>query len=156
MTEIALIVCFLVIVCLVFIIALQRFEIQVKKTHKVESAVIVQPQQQKPQQININVTTDPNSYTAPVVFGQVGYLSDGTKMLPLYGEPSQTRRGRFYYYTVIGNIKLPLMYKNRDCMEEVACEELYDGEEVRVQDMSNETWTVRLYERNYAFLHMLR
>lgn len=99
----------------------------------------------------VHVNTDQNYFTPPVVFGQVGYLSqDGGAMLPLYGEPSQTRRGRYYYYTIVNGIKLSVVYNKRDCMEDVACEEVYDGEQVKVQSMGDAIWTVKIYSNNFV------
>lgn len=97
----------------------------------------------------VHVNTNTNTFTPPVVFGQIGYLKQHDTILPLYGEASQTRRGRYFYYTISNGIKLSLQHKNRDCLDEVACEELFDGEEVLVEDLGQELWTVKLYPNNF-------
>ncbi len=59
---------------------------------------------------------------------------DGT-YLPLYGRPT-TRSDRFNYYTrtdTYNPVPLPLEYKKRDCMDDVGCNELSSGDEIRVR-----------------------
>ena len=118
--------------------------------------------QKEPQRVII----DSNSGTAPATFRQVGYLTDSSgSRLPLYGQQSGTRRDRWNYYTIVdGGIKVPISTKNRDCLEEVGCDELDSGDTVRVdhvidfspgQPISNgnpdsissrrDTYTVRKY-----------
>lgn len=99
----------------------------------------------------IHVNTNQNSFTPPVVFGQVGYLSSNGSILPLYGEPSQTRRGRYYYYTIANGIKLAVIYNKRDCMEDIACEEVYDGEQIKVQSLGDTVWTVKIYSNTFSY-----
>lgn len=88
----------------------------------------------------------------PAAYPQIGYLTcdDGAPPLPLFGRPSVARKGRWYYYTVVpGGIKAPLEVRRRMCMEEVGCEELFDGDNgVIVRDHPTSgglAWTVRLY-----------
>ena len=60
--------------------------------------------------------------------------SDGS-YLPLYGRPT-TRSDRFNYYTrtdTYNPVPLPLEYKKRDCMDDVGCNELMSGDEIRVR-----------------------
>jgi hypothetical protein len=60
--------------------------------------------------------------------------ADGS-YLPLYGRPT-TRSDRFNYYTrtdTYNPVPLPLEYKKRDCMDDVGCNELMSGDEIRVR-----------------------
>ena len=69
--------------------------------------------------------------------------------LPLYGRPSVARRQRWYYYTIIaGGIKVLVRAGRRDCMEELGCDELYDGDTVDVPDAPPGAYTVRMYRYN--------
>ena len=110
--------------------------------------------------IRIVVDRNNNSDTPPATFGQIGYLvasdDDGGRgaRLPLYGQPSRTRRGRWHYYTIDGaGIKLPITSSGRDCMDEVGCDEIFDGDMVSVDVYKQgPTWTVRLYKRSLYFL----
>lgn len=101
----------------------------------------------------VRVAIDKNALggSPGMVYQQVGYLTgEGGGMLPLYGKPSYARRGRYYYYTIVNDIKVPVYYENRDCMKEVACDELYDGMEVVVPDYNPSIkWTVKRYENRY-------
>jgi hypothetical protein len=92
----------------------------------------------------LRIAMDPNAGgSPPTTFPQVGYLrgAEGGNeqqplLLPLYGTPSQTRRGRWNYYTIpstagagAATIKVPVMdEKGRDCMDEVGCDELFGGD----------------------------
>ncbi len=60
--------------------------------------------------------------------------ADGS-YLPLYGRPT-TRSDRFNYYTrtdTYNPVPLPLEYKKRDCMDDVGCNELSSGDDIRVR-----------------------
>lgn len=106
-----------------------------------------------PQTTTIIVTDTGKNYTPPVTYGQLGYLTpidDATgKKLPFYGDANPTRRGRYYYYTIIDDIKLPLMYNKRDCMEDIACDAVYDGDEVQVGTIS---YAVKIYGKRSDYI----
>lgn len=73
-------------------------------------------------------------YSSPVTFKQLGYIiiAESGQLLPLYGRESQTRRYRWNYYTLVDGIKVAVTNGLRDCMEELGCEELFDGDAVQV------------------------
>lgn len=89
---------------------------------------------------------------SPPVFTQLGYIKLSSEdvthpLLPLYGGPSILRKDRWNYYTVKEGIKLPIIQKSgssRDCMEEIACDQLYNGDTVFI-DGWEIGWVVRLY-----------
>lgn len=64
-------------------------------------------------------------------------MSDSV-ILPLFGFRTLYRKHRYNYYTVTdaanveSSVKLPVIHRDRDCTEEIACEELYSGDIVRV------------------------
>ncbi len=118
----------------------------------------------------MRVAMDPNvSGAPPATLPQIGYLilaaasapavreSDGaaaqaapatasSSPLALYGGPSNVRRGRWHYYVIVGaGVKVPLRVGSRQCLLELGCDELYDGDEVTVQD-APARWVVRLYK----------
>lgn len=98
----------------------------------------------------LRVALDPNGRgDPPATFGQVGYLrpagggagqeedSRRPAVLPLYGEPSAVRRGRWSYYTLAPGpgVKVPVRdARGRDCMDELGCEELHSGDRVSAPD----------------------
>ncbi len=64
--------------------------------------------------------------------------ADGT-YLPLYGRPT-TRSDRFNYYTrtdTYNPVPLPLEFKRRNCMDDVGCNEISSGEELRIAGEHN-------------------
>ena len=73
-------------------------------------------------------------------------LEDGA-VLPLYGRRTASRSDRFLYYTrtdTYNPVQLPLEYKRRSCQDDVGCDELFDGESVRVA-ATNQKGTVTVY-----------
>jgi hypothetical protein len=73
----------------------------------------------------------------PPNYQQMGILTndeDGS-VIPLYGRESYGYRDRYNYYTTTtGNqvYSLPLTYQDRDCTEDMGCQEFYGNEVVNV------------------------
>lgn len=96
----------------------------------------------------------------PSEYQQVGVLepqsdapsmyTKGQMMLPLFGRPTYPGSQNWNYYS--GNdsyatIKLPVISKqcnNRDCLADVGCRELYDGDEVQVRGLPG-TYKAQIY-----------
>jgi len=98
--------------------------------------------------IPINIATQ----GLPETFQMMGNISVGDgKILPLYGR--RTMRGssdRWNYYTrndSYNPVPLPIRYKNKDCMDDIGCAELYSGEHVFMEDIGSKG-KVRLF--NYG------
>jgi hypothetical protein len=72
----------------------------------------------------------------PESYQSMGVITtDSGEVLPLYGRRTASRSDRFQYYTrtdTYNPVQLPLRYKNRDCQDDVGCEELMDGEQIKV------------------------
>jgi hypothetical protein len=70
-------------------------------------------------------------------YNQVGVLKDGkgSGMLPLFGRPTPYSNSKWEYYTMNGNLKLPVAFKGRPCDSDTGCEELLDGNTDRVNVM---------------------
>jgi hypothetical protein len=76
-------------------------------------------------------------------------LGDG-KILPLYGRRTAYRSDRFQYYTRTDSynpVQLPVSAKGRSCQDDNGCEELMDGETVKVIPL-NKTGPVTIYRFN--------
>jgi hypothetical protein len=78
----------------------------------------------------------------PPHFQQMGILTSPTdgNILPLYGKTTPGYRDRYNYYTSTpGNqmYALPIQSGDRDCTEDIGCNELYGNEQVSVTGMSN-------------------
>ena len=81
--------------------------------------------------IPINIPTQ----GLPERFQSVGIMTtpDG-QVLPLYGRRTATSTDRWNYYTrtdTYNPVPIPVSYKKRDCMDDIGCNELMDGEEVK-------------------------
>jgi hypothetical protein len=69
-------------------------------------------------------------------------------LLPLFGRKLYSR-DRWEYYTASPEYhmwKLPVMVKNRDCQDDVGCDEIYNGDDVTVPDYANKVFTARIYK----------
>ncbi len=90
------------------------------------------------------------SHTAE--YQQVGVLKsmDGSEpvALPLFGRRMPNRPDRWEYYTATDKqnmLRVPIMYEERDCLEEVGCNELYKGDQVMVP-VYDKMYEVQLYK----------
>ena len=99
----------------------------------------------------VRVALDKNA-GEPSTYPQMGYLHTASSdlVLPIYGRPSYARRSRYYYYTTVpkSDIKIPVFSTGnttRDCMEELGCEELFDGDLVEVNEVPGGPWTYKKY-----------
>jgi hypothetical protein len=69
----------------------------------------------------------------PYLFGrdysyqQVGVLNDGTSMFPLFGRPSPNSSNLWEYYTMNGNLKLPVSLGGKQCNADKGCSEMLGG-----------------------------
>jgi hypothetical protein len=78
----------------------------------------------------------------PESYQTMGLLktTDG-QLLPLYGRRTASRSDRFNYYTRTDTnnpISLPINYKRRDCQDDVGCDELSNGETIRIAPTGQE------------------
>lgn len=69
----------------------------------------------------------------PYLFGrdysyqQVGFLEGSGSMLPLFGRPHPNSSNRWEYYTMNGNIKLPISIGKKTCNSDTGCPEMLSG-----------------------------
>jgi hypothetical protein len=101
----------------------------------------------------------PNSINTPTRgetpgFQQVGVLiqkdspDKDKKILPLYGEPTYRGSTKWRYYTGTDgfqSVKLPVINKNRNCLEEYGCDEIYDGDPLNILAYEN-SYVASLYK----------
>lgn len=72
----------------------------------------------------------------PETYQSMGVLKTGDgKILPLYGRRTSSRSDRFQYYTRTDSynpVQLPLEHKRHNCQDDVGCDELYDGDKLKI------------------------
>jgi hypothetical protein len=85
---------------------------------------------------------------------QMGVLiGDNNETLPLYGKEVRGRRDRYHYYTATSGDQiypLPVSMGDRDCMDDIGCQEIYGNESVSV--MGNDSnFQAKLYRTDDFF-----
>jgi len=93
--------------------------------------------------VPVNISTN-----LDVSYKQVGILSNEDKIFPLYGRPLNYGRNLWQYYTMTDQftrIKLPIYRGRRDCSDEHGCNELYDGDHVKVETFVGKHFRVKIY-----------
>lgn len=72
----------------------------------------------------------------PEQYQQMGIMTtEEGGVLPLYGRRVAPRSDKFQYYTrtdTYNPVALPVSFKKRDCQDSVGCDELFDGDTVKM------------------------
>ena len=87
--------------------------------------------------IPINIPTQ----GLPESFQSVGMMNVSGKILPLYGRRTAGSSDRWNYYTrtdTYNPVPIPVKYNRRDCMDDTGCNELYSGEQVKLEGTGDE------------------
>jgi hypothetical protein len=88
--------------------------------------------------IPINIPTQ----GLPESFQSVGVVNVDDKILPLYGRRTAGGGGdRWNYYTrtdTYNPVPIPVRFQKRDCMDDVGCQEILSGDEIKVEVMNKE------------------
>ncbi len=99
-----------------------------------------------------NPTTLPSiaSRGLPESYQTIGLLKyPGGELKPLLGRRTAGSNDRWNYYTrtdTYNPVPVPLKQKNRDCMDDVGCSEVFDGD--RLKSLNGEEVQVTLYKMN--------
>jgi hypothetical protein len=84
----------------------------------------------------------------PSTYKQVGLLmGEGEDMYPIYGRPSYAYNNIWNYYTTTKGDQvypLPISNGNRDCTEDIGCDELYGNENLSILGKSG-TYKTTIY-----------
>lgn len=90
----------------------------------------------------------------PKQFQQMGLLLGGEgEILPLYGRESRGYRDRYQYYSGSPGeqiYSLPITHQDRECTEDIGCQELYGGEKVAVTGKTGD-YTVKIYDTEQLY-----
>ncbi len=99
-----------------------------------------------------NPTTLPSVATRglPESFQTIGLVTyPGGDVKPLYGRRTANSNDRWNYYTrtdTYNPVPLPLNQGKRDCMDDVGCNEVFDGDSLK--SMNGEQVKVKIYKMN--------
>uniref|UniRef100_A0A6C0DE94 Uncharacterized protein n=1 Tax=viral metagenome TaxID=1070528 RepID=A0A6C0DE94_9ZZZZ len=77
----------------------------------------------------------------PESFQSVGIINVGEQVLPLYGRRTAGGRDRWNYYTrtdTYNPVPVPVQFQRRDCMDDVGCNEIMSGEDVKIEALRKE------------------
>jgi hypothetical protein len=73
----------------------------------------------------------------PEAYQSMGVLkTEDGQLLPLFGRRTAYRTDRYNYYTRTDTnnpVPLPISYKRRDCQDDIGCDELMSGDQVKIQ-----------------------
>jgi hypothetical protein len=89
-----------------------------------------------------NPYAPPLRYNEPT-YAQLGYLSKGSTKYILFGKPAHYGRDKWYYYTIINDIKLPLEINKRKCTSSQGCDSVSTKDKVIVD---GEEYIVTMYD----------
>lgn len=94
--------------------------------------------------IPINIPTQ----GLPESFQSVGLINVDGDVWPLYGRRTATGSGdRWNYYTrtdTFNPVPIPIKSQKRDCMDDIGCQELMSGEDVKI-DVLNKQGKTKMY-----------
>ena len=94
-----------------------------------------------------------SSPNRPLDYQQVGILTSNETdkepiVLPLYGRKLYNRSDRWQYYTATDKnnmIRLPLTFGNRECEDDVGCNEINSGDTLSISTYAGRTFTATVY-----------
>ena len=87
------------------------------------------PPRKSYQPINIHTRGESNTYQ------QVGFLHNNSNKLPVYGKQTYPGSNKYNYYTNSDDyhsIKLPILKNNKDCTDDMGCDELQNNDNITV------------------------
>ena len=93
--------------------------------------------------IPINIPTQ----GLPESFQSVGVVRVEDKILPIYGRRTAGGSDRWNYYTrtdTYNPVPIPINFQRRQCMDDVGCQEILSGDEVKV-DVMNKMGKTSIY-----------
>jgi hypothetical protein len=142
----------IVIIALIIVISIQAYNdtLREKEEIVIPYPVYVEPRLRRDPEFR----GPPYKQYKPKNFQQMGLLlGEGGDILPLYGRESRGYRDRYQYYSGSPGdqvYSLPLTHQDRECTEDIGCQEFYGGEKVSVTGKSGD-YTVKLYETEQLY-----
>jgi hypothetical protein len=87
--------------------------------------------------IPINIPTQ----GLPESFQTVGLITVDGSVWPIYGRRTAGSRDRWNYYTrtdTFNPVPIPVRFQRRDCMDDIGCQEILSGDEVKIEALHKE------------------
>lgn len=138
------------IIAVVWMVNNPRVEVE---TQEVEVEVPVPVAVREPVRREPEFRGPPIKQWKPASMQQMGLLVQGETTLPLYGKEVRGRRDRYHYYTTTPGQQIypvPVTHGDRDCMDDIGCQELYGNETVSVLGQTG-TFDVKMYRTDDFF-----
>jgi len=103
--------------------------------------------------VNVTDPLGPPAYRNAGPYGVVGSIvaetANGTRqILPLYAREAPYRRGRYNYYTTTDTnnpVQVAVSFNKRNCLQELGCDQIQDGDQVDVSAYGPYPFKVSLY-----------
>ena len=144
----------LVIIVLVILFTLIVYQIRNPIVVKKQVPVPV------PVEVPVQIPVERDFRKPPIKEYKPGYVQQmgvlvgpDEETLPLYGKEVRGRRDQYHYYTTTPGEQvypLPVTINNRDCMDDIGCQELYGNESVSVLGQTG-SFQAKLYRTDNFF-----
>ena len=115
---------------------------------RIKEPLIPPEQSYIPNTINVPTRGETPGFQQVGVLIQQGTSDKDKKILPLYGEPTYRGSNKWRYYTGTDgfqSVKLPVLNKNKNCLEEYGCDEIYEGDPINIMAYEN-SYVASLYK----------
>jgi len=144
----------LIIIVLVLLFALTVYQIR--------NPIVVNKQVHVPVpvEVPVQIPMEKEFRKPPIKEYKPGYVQQmgvlvgpDEETLPLYGKEVRGRRDQYHYYTTTPGEQvypLPVTINNRDCMDDIGCQELYGNETVSVLGQTG-SFQAKLYRTDNFF-----
>jgi len=113
-----------------------------------------------PVEVPVQIPVEKEYRNPPIKEYKPGYVQQmgvlvgpDDETLPLFGKEVRGRRDRYHYYTVTPGeqvYSLPVTHGDRDCMDDIGCQELYGNESVSVLGQTG-SFQTKLYRTDNFF-----
>ena len=113
-----------------------------------------------PVEVPVEIPMEKEYRSPPIKEYKPGYVQQmgvlvgaDEETLPLYGKEVRGRRDQYHYYTTTPGDQvypLPVTVDNRDCMDDIGCQELYGNESVSVLGQTG-NFQAKLYRTDNFF-----
>jgi len=125
-------------------------EPQIHVHNNMTSNTLAPPLRNMPNTTTVGVPINVHTRGATPDMQQVGILTDDSNdhILALYGRPTFRGSSKWMYFTATDkfqSIKLPIWKNTRNCTDDLGCDEVYDGDTIRVPAHGDKSFKATIY-----------